>query len=336
MALKDTITRLRAKHRVVDRALLTQERFSDAGASQHAGAVTYFGFLSVYPILAVAFFFVGRIADWFPDAQETLIEAIDSVLPGLVGDGTGQVSLDAIQDAANAVGIIGLIGVLYAGLGWLSSMRTALSAVFGVPSDEQPNMIFGKLRDLLTLVVLGLIMMVSVVLTGVVRGFTTDIADWINLPISQAWLLDTAALVVGLVANTVLFYVMFRLLARPEMPARALLAGGALAGVGFEVLKQISSLLLSGTQGSPAFQVFGVSLILLVWINYSTKVTLYAAAFVYAGHPVVEVSDQVVQGPQSPPPPPPTSERRTAAAFLSGAATAAVGLLLMRNRRPPD
>ena len=39
----------------------------------------------------------------------------------------------------------------------------------------------------------------------------------------------------------------------------------------FEVLKAASFLLLASTQGSPAFQAFGIALILLVWINYTSR-----------------------------------------------------------------
>ena len=49
----------------------------------------------------------------------------------------------------------------------------------------------------------------------------------------------------------------------------------------FEALKAASFLLLASTEGSPAFQVFGVALILLVWINYTSRGTLYAAAWAY-------------------------------------------------------
>ena len=57
---------------------------------------------------------------------------------------------------------------------------------------------------------------------------------------------------------------------------------GALVGaIGFEALKNLSVYLLGAAKGQPAFQVFGISLILLVWINYFSRVTLYAAAWAY-------------------------------------------------------
>ena len=86
---------------------------------------------------------------------------------------------------------------------------------------------------------------------------------------------------VALVANTVLFFVLFTVLARPRTPRRALWQGAFLGSIGFEVLKQLSSFLLAATQRSPAFQAFGIALILLVWINYFSRVVMYAAAWAH-------------------------------------------------------
>ena len=75
--------------------------------------------------------------------------------------------------------------------------------------------------------------------------------------------------------------------------------------IAFEVLKQLSTLLLSSTQGSPAFQAFGIALILLVWINYFSRVMLYTAAWAHtsaaarAARPEPEAAP--VEGPPSPP-----------------------------------
>jgi membrane protein len=259
------IAELRADQPWLDRAVRTQEQYSSTGASQQAGAVTYFGFLSVFPILALAFFVVGWVARVFPGATDTLRKAIDDVLPGLVGSNPGQVSLQDIKNAATAVGIVGAVALLYAGLGWVSALRTALTTVFAVPKADQPSWILGKLRDLATMAALGVILGGSVAITGFLPG---------------GWVVGVVA---GLGADTLLFYAMFRLLARPDVIDRELWAGALLGGIGFEVLKQLSKLVLTHTQGTPAFQVFGVSLVLLVWINYFTRVTLYAAAFAQTG-----------------------------------------------------
>jgi membrane protein len=345
-SLKQRVTsrvhELRTEHPHLDHAVRTQEHYGQVKASQWAGAVTYFGFLSVFPILALAFFFVGYLSRAFPDAQDTLVEAIDSMLPGIVGNGDEQLSLSEIEDAANTVGVIGLVGVLYTGLGWLSALRDALITVFALPDREQPSFVMGKVRDLITLAVLGTVLLVAVALTGVVAGFAEDLLDWANLSEASTWMVRLVTIAVGLVANSILVLLMFRLLAAPGLPWRAMASGALLGAVGFEILKQLSTLLISMTQQAPAFQVFGITLILLVWINYASRLILYAAAWAWT-HPLAEA--QRVAAPAAPvegPPLPSIDELPTSSgegdgksrkgAFAAGAVAGAAAAAVIKNK----
>jgi membrane protein len=348
-SLKQRVTskvhELRTEHPRLDHAVRTQEHYGDVKASQWAGAVTYFGFLSVFPILALAFFFVGYLSRVFPDAQDTLVEAIDSMLPGIVGNGDEQLSLSEIEDAANTVGLIGLVGVLYTGLGWLSALRDALITVFALPDREQPSFVMGKVRDLITLAVLGTVLLVAVALTGVVAGFAEDLLDWANLSEASTWMVKLVTIAVGLVANSILVLLMFRLLAAPGLPWRAMASGALLGAVGFEILKQLSTLLISLTQEAPAFQVFGITLILLVWINYASRLILYAAAWAWT-HPLAEA--QRVAAPAAPVegPPLPSIDELPAAgeedsksrkgAFAAGAVAGATAAAVIKGRSSGD
>jgi membrane protein len=295
---------LREEHPHVDHAVKTQQHYGDTKAGQQAGAVTYFGFLSVFPILALAFFVVGYVSQVVPDTKDTLRDAIDSMMPGIIGSRDNQLQLKDIEDAAGAVGLIGLVGVLYSGLGWLSALRDALITVFALPERAQPSFVMGKVRDLVTLVVIGVVMIVAVAVTSVVAGFSEQVLEWLGLSTELDWLVKLVTIALGVPANVLLFLVMFRLLAAPDIPLRALLSGALLGAVGFEALKQASQLLIKSTEGQPAFQAFGIALIMVVWINYSSRITLYAASWAWT-HPLAEAARVIdpaepVQGPPLP------------------------------------
>jgi membrane protein len=342
----DRVHALRDEHPYVDHAVKTQQHYGDTKAGQQAGAVTYFGFLSVFPILALAFFVIGYVSKVVPESRDTLVEAIDSMLPGIIGTGDNQLQLEDIENAAGAVGLIGLVGVLYSGLGWLSALRDALIAVFALPAREQPNFVMGKVRDLLTLVVIGVVMLVAVAVTGVVAGFSEDLLGWVGLSAELGWLVKLLTIALGLPANTLLFLVMFRLLAAPDIPFRALLSGAVVGAVGFEILKQASTLLIKTTEGQPAFQAFGIALILVVWINYSSRVALYAASWAWT-HPLAE--QERVLNPAEPvqgPPLPSIDElptegadedgRSRKGAFAAGAVAGAAAAAVIKGRSSGD
>lgn len=338
------VSALRARRPLVDHAVRMQEHYTGVDGSQQAGAVTYFAFLSFFPVMALSFFVVGYVAHLYPGVKHDMVDVIDQVLPGIVGQGADKISLKEIQEAAGAVGILGLVGVLYSGLGWLSGMRSSLMVVFELPSREQPNFLLGKLRDLVTLALIGLVLVVSVAVSGFVSRFSVDLLDWLHLAEELSPLLKVFTVVVGLAANMVLFYAMFRLLAEPHTPTRSLWSGALLGALAFEVLKRLSGLLLASTKDQPAFQAFGIALILVVWINYFSRVVLYAAAWAHTSRAAraerLAEPAAPLQGPQTPAL---TGQTRAGAdragwvaPFAAGGATALAAVAVLTRRLPKD
>ena len=289
--IRGRLDHLRQRLPWLDHAVRMVQHYGQANASQQAGAITYFGFLSFFPILALAFFVIGYVARVYPEAQADLVTALDEVFPGMIGDDEGQISMADIVNAAGTVATIGALGVLYAGLGWLSAVRNALLVVFELPAKEQPGFVAGKLRDLLTLVLVGVVLIVSVAISGFVSSYSSELLDAVGLGdgVSPGFQLLTVLL--GLAANALLFFALFRLLAAPRTPTSSLWSGAVLGAVGFELLKRLSSLLLASTKEQPAFQAFGIALILLVWINVTSRVVLYAAAWAHTSAAAREIRE---------------------------------------------
>lgn len=304
MGLKDKATarldRARRRSRFLDHVIRTWERYRGVRGDVEAGAVTYFAFLSFFPVLALAFFVVGYVARVYPGARDNLVSAIQQVLPGLVGDGPGEISLSSISHNASAIGIIGALGVLYSGLGWVAAMGTALQVVFETPERKRPNFIMSKLRDLVALLLIGVTLIIAVAVSGAVHGLSQQILDWVGLGSSLSWLLVLLGVVIGIGANMVLFFAMFRLLALPAASNRALWSGALVGALGFEILKQLSTILLQSTKSQPAFQAFGIALILLVWINYFSRDVLYAAAWAHTAHAARTRNTPAAPTPDSP------------------------------------
>lgn len=302
-AIKARVAEVREHRPVVDHAVRMIEHYGKVKGSALAASVTYFAFLSFFPILALAFAIFGQVTKVYEGADDALVEAANSVLPGLVGPPDG-VSLETLQGAAPGIFSLGLILALYSGLGWLSGLRAALVEVFEEPPREQPNFVMGKLRDILALLSLGSILLVSVAVSGVATKLLSPILDALGLGAVAFWLLGALAIALGMAANTLLFYAFFRLLASPEVPSRSLWSGALLGAVAFEILKQVSTLLLRSTANSDAFQAFGIALILVVWINYFSRVVVLAAAWAHTSpqaraiREAREAVDQAVQGPR--------------------------------------
>ena len=344
---KRRLAQARERRPFLDHVLRTVDHYGNVKGNALAGAVTFFGFLSFFPILALAFAVVGWVTGVYEDATEQMVEAIRSVLPMVVeGEaGSGEISIDAFQDGAGAAAGIGLLGVLYSGLGWVSGLRDALQVVFETPPREQSSFVIGKLKDLVSLVLIGVVLVLSVAVSGVVTALSGQILEWLGLDEALSPLLTVLAIVVGLAANALLFFAIFKILADHDTPSRSLWSGALLGAVGFEVLKQAATFLIGATKGQPAFAVFGIALVLLIWINYFSRVVMYAAAWAHtspearAAREAEAVAEMMPEGPRidlvaaaSAVHPEPTVSSTTTA-FAAGAASMLGLVALVRRRR---
>ena len=349
MGLKDRITervdRLRKRRPFVDHLVRMAEHYSAVKGSLQAGAVTYFAFLSFFPILALAFAVIGYVAGVYRDAQTDLVRAISDVLPGMVSrqEAEGKIAITDLQAAAPGIFTIGLLVMLYSGLGWISAMRDALLVVFERPPDEQPSFAKGKLRDLIALILLGVVLLLSVAVSGVITSLAEPVLEFLQLGPGVEPLLWVLALALGLAANSVLFYAFFKLLGDPDEPRRSLWSGALLGAVGFELLKQLSRWLIASTTDQPAFKAFGIALILLVWINYFSRVVMYAAAWAHTTVEAREIRDRRAferakmeeltrVDLHEAPAPGSASRGRAAKSFAAGGATA-LALVAMARRK---
>ena len=288
------VRRFRGRHHKIDHVIRMVTHYGSVNGAGQAGAVTYFGFLSFFPIMALAFFAVGVLAHVYPELRADIRVEIENLLPGVIGNGKNEIPLSTFEDYGSAVGVLGLLGLFYAGLGWLSGMRDALETMFVLPKKKQPNIVLGKVRDLGALIVLGLTLIVSVALSGLVAGFSETVLGWFGvdqqatLPNALLWVVSHG---LAIAASTVLLFTLFTLLAQPHVPRRSLLDGALLGAIGFELLKMLAYFLIAQTKGQPAFQTFGVALILLVWINYFSRLVMYAASYAYTSPAAVRLRE---------------------------------------------
>lgn len=267
--------RERLRHRWFDHLIRTVQRYRTREGDRLAGALTYFAFLSFFPLLVLAFALAGFIVTVHPGALATLIKAVNAQLPGLAE----RLHIDQLAGAHTRAGVIGLLGLAYAGLGAIDALRSALRDIW-MAGGPKPNFFVGKLRDLVALVLLGMILLVSVVISGFATGATGTVAEWLGLGETAPgeFTVRLAGVVASLLADLLIFLVILGWLARAR-PFQVVIKGALLGAVGFGLLKQLAALILSATLHNPIYGTFAVVVGLLLWINLSSRLVLYAAAW---------------------------------------------------------
>ncbi len=284
--VKDRTAAARQRAPLVEHTVQMVQHYGRVDGSVLAGGITYFAFLSFFPVLALAFATVGFVSGVYPGARDTLTTALQDAFPGIIetscGDAAGCIELSTFEEAAGAATVFGILGLLYAGLGWLAGLRTTLADVFAIPHEERRNFVLGKLVDLTALAVLGITLLVSVAFSGGVSSaipWLVDIIELEDVPGIEV-LLGAAGVALGVASSTALFLVMFRLLsADADVAPRDRLQAALFAGIGFEALKLLATALVASALGNPAFATLGVSLVLVVWMNYFSRLVVLGASW---------------------------------------------------------
>jgi len=260
----------------LDHLFRTFQRYQIQSGDRLAGAISYFAFLSFFPIIALAFAVFGYFLSVRPDAIVTLRTAIDQYLPGLAD----KLPIQQIAESRTSAGIIGLLGLLYAGLGAIDALRGALREIF-MTTEAPLNFVLAKLRDLAALLLVGTTLVVSVLVGGFATQASGVVAEWFGLEGSAVATVTIrlAGLAVSVLTDVIVFLIILRWLGRSRQPSRVLLRGALLGALGFALLKQLAALILSSTLNNPVYGVFAVVVGLLVWLNLSARVIMYAAAW---------------------------------------------------------
>jgi membrane protein len=94
--------------------------------NHYAAAITFFSVLSLVPLLMIAFAAAGFVLAGSPALLRELQDQIQAAAPAGLAATLNQVIEQAIA-SRSSVGIVGLLGALYSGLGWMGNLREALT-----------------------------------------------------------------------------------------------------------------------------------------------------------------------------------------------------------------
>jgi membrane protein len=271
---------VRSRWPFLDHALRAQQHYNDVFGRQLAAAITYFGFLSFFPLLALAFALVGYVSARFPDAQATVTDALEQAFPGLIGPGPSQLNVQDIIDAKAGASLIGLVGLFYAGLGLIDALRDALRRVFGT-ADKRLTYIKKKSVDAVVLVGLGLALLTSLVVTSLATEVTTQTLGLVGLEDSLVaiLLLKVLSVALALLADALLLAILLSRLSGAHQTWRELRVAAILGAVGFEVLKLAGTFIIGRITSNPLYAAFGFVVGLLIWINLVSRLVIVAAAW---------------------------------------------------------
>jgi YihY family inner membrane protein len=238
------------------------KKFSDDGGGNLAAVVTYYAFLSLFPLLLVMVTILGFVLQGNPGAAEDVEKSVLRQFP-VIGEHLG-----GVHPLTGHVGalVIGLIISLWGGLGITNAIQNAFDQVWAVPRKDRPDFLQWRLKGLLLIVSLGGLFIVSTVVSGLITGLG---GPWVKV----------GAIVVSLLVNFALFLAAFRFMTSATIGTSCLWIGVITASVLWEVLQLVGGIYINHVyrHASSVYSQFALVIALLIWLRLGAQVTLYSA-----------------------------------------------------------
>ncbi len=157
------LDRRQRRNRAVGAVIAVIYKYLDDQGGYLSALITYYGFVSLFPLLLLLTTGLGVILAGRPELQDQVLHSTLSQFP-VIGS---QLHQPAGLSGGTVAVVVGIVGALYGGLGVGQAVQNAMDSVWAVPRNKRPNPIWSRVRSALLLLVLGSAAVASTVLSAI-------------------------------------------------------------------------------------------------------------------------------------------------------------------------
>jgi membrane protein len=254
---------LQRRHGVLGFPYAVVKKYGDDGGGREAALITYYGFLSIFPLLLLGVAVLSRVLAGHPDLRGRLIAVV--VPPALRS--TVEHALATLPTSAVPL-VAGLIGLLFSGTGVVFSVYQTLNHVAAVPHRFRAGFVSRYVRVL--------VMVAALLLGGLAVGALTVVAT--ALP-GQPGVQRAAALFGSALVVFAVLLLAARLLLVRTAPVRALWPGALLGAAEVTVVLNAGAPLLARlvTKAGPVYGSFATVAGMFALLYLVGQALVYAA-----------------------------------------------------------
>jgi YihY family inner membrane protein len=266
MSLSDQLSRVdrfQQRHRRVSFLAAVIKKFGDDQAGQLAALISYYAFVSIFPLLLVFVSVLGFVIHGDPVQQQKVLNGTLGQVPLLSNLITA--SHGKLNGSSAALGI-GTVTAVLGGLGVTNAAQNAFNQIWHVPYKQRPDFLKARLRGLGLLVILGTLVIASTAAAGFATAAT------------HGPLAEVGSIALALVFNLMLFATAFKLLTAADVALRDLTPGIVTAAIGWQIVQHLGGLWARKFQHeAAAYGTVTLVLSLLALLYLGAQITIFAA-----------------------------------------------------------
>ena len=247
--------------------------FLGKNGPQLSAAISYYTLFSLFPLIVAIIsglsFLLGqesidelanRVAQQSPVSEETISEIITSAV-----------------NSRNIAGIVGILGLLWAGTAAFGSIRKGINATWCITRPR--SFLKERLIDITFMVVAAVLMLISIFSTAILT-YLMEILEFITREtyVDGALLWERLASALPPTLSFIVFFAIYWLLPNTNVKITEPLPGAIFATTGFEILKNVFVWFIGNSSiYSTIYGSVGSIVVLLVWVYVSSIILLFGS-----------------------------------------------------------
>lgn len=234
-----------------------------------AGAVSFFAFLSIFPLLLTATGILGMMLG-SPEEAEKLILSVTKLYT--VGDQARELITQVVRGKNIAAGI-GMVLLLWSGTTVMVMLEQAMNLAWGI--RERRSFLRSRAVGFVLFAATSILMLIATGLTTVANYVTTRgahvIPGWSGLMAFNSYFVPFLAIVAT-------FTLIYKILPFTYVDWKVAIIGGVFAGILWEIALQVFAFyVVNFARYNQVYGSLGAVIILLVWLNYSAIIIILGA-----------------------------------------------------------
>jgi membrane protein len=259
-------------------------KMAGKGFSKHrilnlSSSLAFYTIFSLGPMLLVIIF----ISDIFWGRQ-AIEGTIYHQISGFVGDGAALQIQEIIKNSSingnSFIAFVGFLTLLIAATTLFSEIQSSLNVIWNLKvRKDRPWLIMlkGRLLSFLLIAGLGILLLVSLIINGLLEGFMNNLREMFpHITIVAVYIVN---LVLTLFVVALLFAIIFKVLPDAVIQWRHVLVGSLFTAILFMIGKFCLTLYINSSDLGSTYGSAGSLVILLLWIYYSSIILYFGAEF---------------------------------------------------------
>lgn len=249
----------------------------------YAAALAFFTVFSIAPVMIIAVTVVGLVLGDEAAEGQIMAQLQDAIGPEAAEVVETAVINSQIEQSGLLPTIVGIAAILIGASTVFAQMQQSLNRIWDVAARPTRNSILlfirSRVLSLTIVLAIGFILLVSLLLSVALRAVMVFAEQWLPMP---GFVLIGFEIVLSLGVITLLFAAMFRILPDVILRWKDVLLGALLTAMLFTLGRSLIAMYLANTATASTYGAAGSLVLLLLWVNYSSLILLFGAAFTRA------------------------------------------------------